>query len=72
MVEVEVRSRQVHAAKMREVLERLARIERDHVTTSVAAVGQIQPVFTPPTPSRSEGHVLVGRHENILTQSYGL
>lgn len=72
MADFEVHSRQLHADKVREVLDRLARIERDHVATSVAAVGQSQAVFMPPTPSRSEGHVLVGRHDNILTQSYGL
>lgn len=72
MADVDVRSRQVHADKVREVLDRLAQAERDYVTNSVAAVGQPHTVFMAPTPSRSEGHVLVGRHQNILTQSYGL
>lgn len=67
-------SKLAHAAKVKEVLDRLAQIERDHMAASVSAsaVSHAQPVFMAPSPSRGTGHVLAGRHENILTQSYGL
>lgn len=72
MPDSELTAKQEHAARVRDVLNRVTQMEREQKQAALAPAAT-RTVFVAPTPARSAGRVLAGgSRDNILTQSYGL